>query len=291
MQEHTYTLLDAGNFQKLEQVGSFRMIRPAPQAAWRAELPAKEWEQVDATFTRFSGGKGRWDVRQKDMPAQWTIDVPVGTMVLKRSSFGHIGMFAEQMTYWKTLHNLTTHTVTQCGECRVLNLFAYTGGSTLACAAGGASIVHVDASKPTVAWARENAAASHLEDASIRWIVDDVQKFAAREVRRKSTYHGIILDPPSYGRGPQGQAWNIEENLPHLLQDLARLLDTEFSFIHLSAHSANFSALVLENCLRAYFPTSSGTFRTEEMLIPSQGTFPLPSGASSLFSRIPYGDQ
>lgn len=204
-------------------------------------------------------------------------------MIVKRSGFGHLGIFPEQLPYWQRLYQLTSmHRGTGFS---VLNLFAYTGGATLACAKGGAAVVHIDASKPTVAWARANAAASGLAQAPIRWIVDDVPKFVAREVRRGNRYQGIILDPPSYGRGSNGQAWKIEADLPPLLTQLVQLLADDFSFIHLSAHSDNFSPLVLENLVRQAVPATSGSFMTEEMTIPSRDGLPLPSGASALFTR------
>lgn len=285
-----YTLLDSGNFRKLEQVGPVRVDRPAPQAAWLPSLGRDHWQAADASFARFSGGTGQWTVHNKKLPDTWTIEIPevgstgaISQMIVKRSGFGHLGIFPEQLPYWQRLHQITSKA--RGTDFSVLNLFAYTGGATLACALGGAAVVHVDASKPTVAWAHANATASGLAEAPIRWIVDDVQKFVAREVRRSRRYQGIILDPPSYGRGSSGQAWKIEKDLPLLLFQLKELLANDFAFIHLSAHSDNFSPLVLENLVRQAIPNAAGSWLTEEMTIPSNGGLALPSGASTLFTK------
>ncbi len=281
---NTYTLLDSGNSLKLEQVGAYRLIRSAPQALWTPLLPATEWDRADATLECVREGKVEWTIRNDAMPDEWNIDVPPGVMCMKRSDFGHLGIFPEQMRYWKILQQVTKDCIALHGECNVLNLFAYTGGSTLASAKGGASVTHLDASKPSVTWARKNADASGLEDAPIRWIVDDVQKFVSREVQRGNTYHGIILDPPTYGKGTKKETWKIEEDLEPLLQNLQKLMHKDFSFMHLCAHSNNFTPLVLEGFLRDVIPSSSGEYLTEEMIIPSTEGNDLPSGASCFYA-------
>lgn len=200
---NTYTLLDSGNRLKLEQVGAYRLIRSAPQATWSPLLPTEEWENADATLECIRDGKVEWTIHNSAMPDEWNIAVPPGIMIMKRSDFGHLGIFPEQMRYWDLLEESTKKCIDLHSECNVLNLFAYTGGSTLACAKGGGSVTHVDASKPSVTWARKNAEASELTSAPIRFIVDDVQKFVSREAKRGKAYHGIILDPPTYGKGTQ----------------------------------------------------------------------------------------
>ena len=276
-----YQLLDAGDFRKLEQVGPYRIVRPAAGAVWSPRLPRAEWERIDAEFFRHSGGDGRWEYHNASVKTGLTatIELPGWKMQLKSTEFGHLGLFAEQFANWQELSRLATPR--DGTELRVLNLFAYTGGSTLACASAGAHVVHLDASKTTVTWARENAERSGMSEHPIRWIVDDVKKFVARECRRETKYHGIILDPPSYGRGPKGQIWKIEDDLPELLTQLFSLLDPDFRFFLLSAHSQGYTPIALENMLRPNLP--SGKYMAREMCIP--GDTLLPSGASCLFER------
>jgi len=255
--ENAYKLLDCGNFMKLEQVGPWRIARPAAQAVWRPRLPEGEWRRVDASFERFKGGDGKWTVHNRKLPASWLLPCGPVTLNVKLTDFGHLGIFAEQDRNWPRLVDLV-----EAAKDRVkpgadgvksfnaLNLFAYTGGSSLACARGGAHVVHVDASKTSVAWARENAEVSKLAEKPIRWIVDDVRKFVQREVRRGSKYHGIILDPPTYGRGVKGEIWQIEEHLPPLLDDLEQILADDFSFVMLCAHSTGYTPLALKNLVQ-----------------------------------------
>ena len=289
-----YQLLDSGGFQKLEQVGPYLLIRPAAQAVWQPRRPDSEWAAVDAIYTRFSGGDGRWEVRNRKLPESWVIDVPgLGGLRIRLTDFGHLGIFPEQHNNWLKLASLIEERRARLpgGELRVLNLFAYTGGSTLAAARGGAHVAHVDASKTSVAWARENAEAAGLTNRPIRWLVDDVQKFVAREVRRATKYHGIILDPPSYGRGPRGEAWKIEEMLPELLENIRQILAEDYVFLLLSGHSAGYTPVALTNMLAAIVDPGSGRFEANEMLV-SEETLDssgfcrqLPSGAHCWFIR------
>lgn len=290
-----YTLLDSGRFQKLEAVGPYRIVRPAAQAVWSPRLDDRLWNQADAHFTRFSGGDGRWEIRNRNLPESWTIPMPsVGQMVIKLTDFGHLGIFPEQHQNWCRLSQIITQAKSQTPDrpLQVLNLFAYTGGSSLACALAGAHVTHVDASKTSVQWAKDNAGASGLGQAPIRWLVDDVSKFIAREVRRGSKYHGIILDPPSYGRGPKGETWKIEDMLGELLKNLKEILADDFKFILLSSHSAGYTPLSLTNMIGDFWPLSDGTICAEEMTVVEQSSDsstppgrPLPSGASCLFSK------
>lgn len=279
----SYQLIDSGNFEKLEQVGTVTVSRPSPQAVWPKRLGTSVWSKVDAHFSRFSGGDGTWAVKNKKMPTSWLVKMGAITFKSTLTDFGHIGMFPEQFANWEQLKSICAHS-RDAGleEMKVLNLFAYTGGSTLAAAAGGAHVVHLDASKTSVAWARENAEASALDKHPIRWITDDVQAFVARELRRGSKYHGIILDPPSYGRGSKGETWKIEDHLNPLLKDLKSLLADNARFVLLSSHSAGFTPIVLQNLLASLSRSKEDRYEGAEMLLPERGrdTMPLPSGAS-----------
>lgn len=277
-----YQLIDSGDFEKLEQVGPVRLVRPSPQAVWPKRLGAKEWGRVDARFNRFSGGDGKWTIESKSMPKEWLVRIGSTTFTSSITDFGHVGIFPEQFKNWGYIKELVSGAAKKSkGPIEVLNLFAYTGGSTLAAAAGGAHVVHLDASKTSVAWARDNAAASKLDKHPIRWIVDDAQAFVQREVRRKCKYHGVILDPPSYGRGAKGQTWKIEEHLVTLLDQIGEILHEQASFVLLSAHSAGYSPLVLQNLLLNLKGKRKAKFVPEEMVLPAFGEgLPLPSGAS-----------
>ena len=287
MNAGTYALLDSGNFQKLEQVGPYRIVRPAAQAVWRPRLSDAEWRSADATFTRFSGGDGRWELRNRKVPEVWPIHMPgCGRLLIRLTDFGHLGIFPEQHSNWQQLADIVGTRRSSGREVNVLNLFAYTGGSTLACAAAGANVVHLDASKTSVAWAKENAEASGLGQSPVRWLTDDVQKFVARELRRNSKYHGIILDPPSYGRGPKGEAWKIEEMLPGLLDDLKQLLAPDYAFFLLSAHSTGYTPLALTNLLGDLVPPNSATVVASEMVVLDSAGRALPSGATSMLTSM-----
>lgn len=282
----TYELIDSGDFNKLEQVGPYRISRPSPQAVWRPILPPSEWKKVDAFFTRFSGGEGKWTIVNKRMEKTWAIRVSGINFRMELTDFGHLGIFAEQAANWLQLQEIITKARNSRSAISVLNLFAYTGGSTIACALAGAQCVHVDASKTSVAWARENASLNGPGELPIRWIVDDVQKFVAREVRRGSRYQGIILDPPSFGRGAKGESWKIEEHLNGLLSQLKDILAPDFAFILLSAHSHGYSPEGMKNLLLPVVGQVKGRFSAGEMLIPEpQNQRHLPSGTYCLFTR------
>lgn len=278
-----YQLIDSGDFQKLEQVGPYRIVRPAAQAVWKPRLGKTEWEQVDAIFHRYSGGDGKWSVTNKQLPKKWTIEQGPVRLVISLTDFGHLGIFPEQDDNWQKLHKLIEQR-SLGRQLNVLNLFAYTGGSTLACAAAGAKVVHLDASKTSVAWARENAQASGAAEKPIRWIVDDVQKFVEREVRRGHKYHGVILDPPSFGRGANNEIWQIEDHLVALLSNIQQVLADDFLFILLSSHSNGYTPLALQNLLMSVVDASKGYFEIGEMIVHEKDSGRvLPSGASALF--------
>lgn len=279
-----YRLLDSGDFRKLEQVGPFRIIRPAASAVWSPGLKPADWtKDIAAEFVRHRDGGGEWKVSIDKVKEPFSIEIDGLTMQMKLTSFGHLGLFAEQRSNWRRFSELIAPQVKAGGSFKVLNLFAYTGGSTLACAKAGAEVAHVDASKGTVKWAQDNARLSGLEAKPIRWLVDDVKEFVAREVRRENRYDGIILDPPSYGKGDKKQVWKIESDLMPLLRDLKKIFNSQSgSFVCLSAHSEAYTPTSLSNqLLRVFGPSSKLT--AEEMLIVDGQDCPLPSGASTLW--------
>ena len=274
-----YQILDCGEFQKLESLGNLKIVRPATSAFWKKQQ-SQLWKDLDWEFERFEKGQGEW--KKKSTTEFKDLSLQCGPLLLKvrPTPFGHIGLFAEQIPFWWKI-------LKACQEfpkpMKVLNLFAYTGGSTLAAAMGGAEVVHVDASKASVDWARENAELNGLESASIRWIQDDVSTFVKREIRRESHYDAIILDPPSYGRGAKNQLWKIDEDLLSLIEKLKLLLASDFAFLHLSAHTPGLSALTLENLLRSVYGNNH-SYKTEEMIISSSSGLILPSGTSCWMS-------
>lgn len=270
-----YKLIDSGNFEKLEQIGDFRIRRPAASATWTPKL-TKEWDKVDATFVRGKEGDGEWKIRNEKIKNSFVVEVSGTKFILKLTSFGHLGIFAEQEKNWLQLRE---HIAGQ--KLKVLNLFAYTGGSSLFCAQAGAEVVHVDASKGTVKWASDNAKENNIS--TIRWIVDDVNVFIEKELRRGNKYDGIILDPPSYGRGPDKQIWKIEDHLTPMLQKLQKLFSDRFSFLLLSCHSQGYTPISLKNQIEEI--CGKGNYISEEMVIVDQQGRPLPSGCSCLFTR------
>lgn len=283
----SYELIDSGGFHKLEQVGPYRIVRPSPQAVWQPRLGADVWDHVDARFQRFSGGDGRWHKMNRQLPKSWVVHCEQMQFEIRLTDFGHLGLFAEQATNWGRIRELCRAGSQQHESFQVLNLFGYTGGSTLAAAQGGAHVVHLDASKTSVAWARDQAALNDLADKPVRWIVDDAAKFVARERRRGRRYHGIILDPPSFGRGSKGEVWKIEEHLCELLSDLAAILAEDYAFVLLTSHSEGYTPLAMRNLIDDMVSGVAGRYTCDEMVIPEAGESRrvLPSGASCLFER------
>ncbi len=269
-----YELIDCGGFEKLERFGRYLVARPEPQAVWDKSLGDKEWlERADAYFRRDSSGgdrggeRGEWILRN-GMPQQWWINYCSGAMNFKLrlglTAFKHVGLFPEQAVNWEFIVEQVRRVVGESGEngpgaVQVLNLFAYTGGSTLAAISAGASVTHVDSVKPVVSWAYENMEASGLS--GVRWIVDDALKFARREAKRGRKYDGIILDPPAYGRGPDGEKWILEENLNELLRLCGDLLDSAHGFLVLNLYSMGLSALLARTAVRQLV----GAFAREQM--------------------------
>ena len=252
-----YRLIDSGEGRKLEAFGTARLVRPEPQAMWGRSLPA-EWDEADARFegSDEDDGQGRWSARVPDV----TVACGPARMVCRSTGNRHVGLFPEQRPHWR----LAREAIAGTDQPEVLNLFGYTGAASLILAAAGARITHVDASKKAIAWARENQSASGLEDAPIRWICEDAQKFVAREVRRGRRYQGVLLDPPKFGRGPKNEVWNLFEDLGPLLADVARLLADDARFVILTAYAIRASALSVGRVLEA---SLGGTVEAGELAL------------------------
>ena len=272
-----YALLDSGNGRKLERFGRYVLSRPCSQAVWKPSLDSRAWEAAQASFDREEGN--RWHHRSA-LPDHWTITAAGIRFKLSGTDFGHLGIFPEQREQWRWIRERVAAACAARSEpVRVLNLFAYSGGSTLAAALGGASVCHLDASKGMVQWARENAALNGLSEHPIRWIVDDAHKFLCREVRRERRYDAFILDPPTFGRGQNNELYKIENDLPETLALCRKLMSDHPLFVLLSAHTPGYSPVVLGNVLRQAVP-SGGVLETGEMLLTgAPDVLPTPSGA------------
>lgn len=245
-----YELIDAGGFEKLERFGPYITIRPEPQAIWDKTLSDKEWlQKAHVKFVGLSSSSGKWD-KLKSMPDNWTIHYPFSegkkiAFNLAMTKFKHVGIFPEQRVNWDFIYQKTNELKKKYEVLPVLNLFAYTGGSSLAAKAAGADVYHVDAIKQVVSWANRNMQSSGLTD--IRWVVEDAVKFVKRELRRGRKYRGIILDPPAFGHGPDGENWKLESMINDLLKDVFQILEPEDSYLVLNTYSLGLSALVAKN--------------------------------------------
>ncbi len=265
-----FALLDSGDFEKCERFGDIVMVRPEPQALW-SRIGEQSWNDAHLEYQR-QGREGEWTVK-KSVPESWNIVWEDLTFRIRPTSFKHTGLFPEQADNWQWIRSNVTSSM------KVLNLFGYTGGATLAAASVGAEVTHVDASKPVVTWGKENAELSGLSDKPIRWIVDDVQKFVAREIRRGNVYDVIMMDPPAFGRGPEGEVWQFENNLPALLADCAKLLNPSSGRLLVNAYSLGFPALSIENLVRTSIPLVCDVAAVELTLKEeSSRGFDLPTG-------------
>lgn len=275
-----YQLLDSGNATKLERLGPYLVVRPAPQAIWSPRLPASAWQRADATYVRDATGGGEWRFHTK-VKREFDVLYSKISLEIRLTNFGHLGLFPEQADNWEWLRETvrTRMANTNQRNLHVLNLFAYTGGSTLAACQAGAHVVHVDAAKGVVDWAKRNARLSALEERPIRWLIDDAMKFVKREERRKARYHGIILDPPSFGRGPKGEVFKIEQDLMPLLEACRAILAPDACFVLYSCHTPGFTPLVLENQVSELVRDRRGRIESAEMVVLDQQQRPLPSGA------------
>ena len=286
-QWNDYEVIDCSKGEKLERWGDYLLVRPDPQVIWDTPKKEKGWRKMNGHYHRSSKGGGEWEFFQ--LPKEWTIQysLPINkklTFHLKPFSFKHTGLFPEQAANWNWFSQLIADAVSKGRQVKVLNLFAYTGGATLAAAAAGASITHVDASKGMVTWAKENAISSGLKDAPIRWLVDDCVKFVEREIRRGNHYDAIIMDPPSYGRGPKGEIWKIEESVYPLIQLCSQILTDNPLFFLINSYTTGLQPAVLSYMISTVLGTANGTVTASEIGLPvSSNGLVLPCGASGRY--------
>ncbi len=272
-----YEVIDTSEGEKLERWGRYILLRPDPQVIWNTPRSTKEWSKLNGHYHRSSKGGGEWEFF--DLPQEWSIHYRELTFRLKPFSFKHTGLFPEQAVNWDWIDGIIRKADRPV---KVLNLFAYTGGATLAAAKAGASVTHVDASKGMVTWAKENAAASGLGDAPIRWLVDDCVKFVEREIRRGNTYDGIIMDPPSYGRGPKGEIWKMEESIYPFMELTTKLLHKNSLFFLINSYTTGLQPAVLTYLLSTTVAKKfGGQVTSSEIGLPVTGSgLILPCGAS-----------
>jgi 23S rRNA (cytosine1962-C5)-methyltransferase len=286
-----YELIDSGEFEKMERFGSYVLRRPEPQAVWNRTLPEKDWQQMPHAWFKRAKGKdttdgerGEWVVKP-GMPDRWIVEYHYGGMHLKfrlgMTSFKHVGLFPEQASNWNYLYDALL--ALKMERPRMLNLFAYTGGASLAACAAGAEVTHVDSVRQVISWSRENMEASGMD--GIRWMVEDALKYVQREVKRGKTYEAIVLDPPAYGRGPNGEKWVLEESIAPLMESVSRLLNPEKGILIANLYSMGFSAVVAKNVLESYFPRVSG-IEYGELVVPATRGKSLPL---SVFARFALG--
>ena len=285
-----YEVLDTSAGEKLERWGEYLLVRPDPQVIWNTERRNPGWRKPNGIYHRSKSGGGEWEFR--NLPKQWTIQYPLGqqtlTFHLKPFSFKHTGLFPEQAVNWEWFSAIIRKAVSagrtaqSAHPVRVLNLFAYTGGATIAAASAGAAVTHVDASKGMMQWAKENAASSGLSEAPVRWLVDDCRKFVEREIRRGNHYDGIIMDPPSYGRGPKGELWKIEDSLHELVQLTASLLSDRPLFCLLNSYTTGLAPAVLTYLIHTEVVSRfGGTVDSQEVGLPvTDSGLVLPCGAA-----------
>ncbi len=278
-----YELIDADNGERLERWGDIILIRPDPQIIWNEGHRDPRWKNAHAIYHRSNSGGGYWETLKK-VPDVWTINYDELTFRLKPMGFKHTGLFPEQAVNWSLAQKLIKESNR---EVSVLNLFAYTGGATIACLNAGARVTHVDASKGMVSWAKENAVASGLADKSVRWLVDDCMKFVKREIRRGNKYDAIIMDPPSYGRGPNGEVWKLEQQLSELLTDVGKILSDDPLFFFLNSYTGGLSPTILNYMVKSCIaPKNTGTVFTEEIGIKvTKRDVVLPCGNTTIWMK------
>ena len=277
-----YEVVDCSKGEKLEKWGEYILVRPDPQVIWNTERKNHLWKKMNAHYHRSERGGGEWEFF--DLPEQWTISYKNLKFNLKPFSFKHTGLFPEQATNWDWF----SEKIKKANRpVKVLNLFAYTGGATLAAAEAGASVTHVDASKAMVAWAKENAKSSGLENAPIRWLVDDCVKFVEREIRRGNKYDGIIMDPPSYGRGPKGEIWKIEDSIYDFIKLCTKILADDAIFFLINSYTTGLAPSVLTYMISTEIvPKFGGHVVSDEVGLPVRDTkLVLPCGASGRWEK------
>lgn len=269
-----YRCLDSGGGRRLERFGPYILSRPSPQAIWRPQLTQDQWNKADAWYERSSSGGGSWHYRTR-LPERWPIRWNSLTLLIKTTGFGHVGLFPEQQPHWIWI---IEQVKTASEPLTILNLFGYTGAMTLAIAETGAKVCHLDASRGVVDWARENAGLSGYDQAPIRWIVDDALKFISREKKRGTRYDGIIMDPPTYGRGPKGQVFKIEDDMQNLMDASFEILAAAPRFFLISCHTTGLSGLVFENLLHPLIQRHGGTLESGNTAIDLPDGKRAPSG-------------
>ncbi len=266
-----YALLDSGNGEKLERFGDIVLSRPDPQALWGKRLPVSDWKKAGGSFSREESG-GKWSLKSHVL-AKWLVSFGGLKFWIRPTAFKHTGLFPEQAANWEWLRKIIEAGVGKVPQdIEVLNLFGYTGGATLACAQAGAKVVHIDSSKAAVTWARENAEASGLKEAPIRWIVEDARAFVEREIKRGRKYDGIIMDPPAFGHGPTSELWRIEEHFLPLVQNCLTLLSDTPLFFLINGYSAGYSAVAYENILLDLKAKHGGEIEIGEITIEESGS-------------------
>lgn len=290
-----YELIDCGDFEKLERFGKYITIRPEPQAVWTKGISGAEWEKkAHVRFEQRGSNSGDWE-KLRNMPDRWSINYQLPgsrskgvhdiDLKLSLTSFKHVGVFPEQAVNWDYIYSsIQAISASQAGRkegVKFLNLFAYTGGASLAAKAAGADVTHLDSVRQVVTWARENMELSGLTD--IRWIVEDALKFVKREVKRGNHYHGIILDPPAYGIGANGEKWHLEENISEMIENVLQLLDPERHFLILNAYSLGFSSIIIENLLRH---KAGKNLETGELYLQATSGHKLPLGVFGRFRNF-----
>jgi len=286
---NNYELIDCGGFEKLERFGDYITIRPEPQAVWDKVLTDSEWERrAHVKFIGTSSNSGRWE-KTKKMPDNWQLRYSAPQMELTfnlaLTGFKHVGIFPEQATNWDYIYTSLQKIKNETP--RFLNLFAYTGGASLAAKAAGADVVHVDSIRQIVSWANRNMESSGLND--IRWVVEDAVKFVKREIRRGKTYHGIILDPPAFGHGPSGESWKLEKNINEMVKDVLQLLDRDQHFLILNTYSLGFSSLIIENMILSdlkKFDIPNSEFSAGELYLETSQQQKLPLGVMARLSNL-----
>lgn len=278
-----YEVIDCSEGEKLERWGEYILLRPDPQVIWNTPKNNPYYKKLNGHYHRSSKGGGEWEFFS--LPEQWTISYKKLTFNLKPFSFKHTGLFPEQATNWDWFSSIIRSNVETGKEMKVLNLFAYTGGATLAAAEAGAKVTHVDASKGMVQWAKENAISSGLGDAPIRWLVDDCVKFVEREIRRGNKYDGVIMDPPSYGRGPKGEIWKIEESIFPFIQLASQLLSDDAKFFLVNSYTTGLQPAVLKYMISTALKDRNGFCDADEIGLPvTESGLVLPCGASGRWS-------
>ena len=278
-----YRLLDCGEGRRLEWLGGYVVDRPCPVARW-PKTPRQPWAEADAVFHRTPGKDGMWEFRRPP-PENWVISWEMVSLFLKCTPFGHLGVFPEQAAIWRWLSEVLSQRKEE--PLRILNLFAYTGGATLVAASYGAEVFHIDAARNVLMWARKNADRSGLSEAKIHWICEDAVRFVEREVRRGRKYDAFILDPPSYGHGPEGEVWQFRRDLPRLLELCGRLASPKVSFLVLTAHTQGYSPETLAAVVREHFAEGKqGELKAGQIFLPAESGRKLPSGFYVYWSSV-----